>query len=820
MKKFSPVIQSTAQSMIKGFVTIAFVLVFTIGYSQSSTPTSIPSGSFIVNLGITPQTIANGLKPYGMVYDLLANYHVPVSWIINSSKVKDGIDFSYNGTDYKGGSFIILAGFRTSAVNARITYWQGLGVVGVTTNSATTVPLYATLYSAPRWTLDHQNGAIAVNFFNNAGIPSTAYGGSSSSAWPYPSQLTCCDDIFVMPHADPTWATHQHLLDWNLTCKGYIWLGCHAGSALNDMFDNVTPDYSKETNFLVSKTGPASGAGPYSQNSLILWGNHSSGTPPYTYDYPTDPVMQFIGTLDAATQNGSEQVYLPYTTNAGANGGWLATTKVGVSQQIVPHPNRMAPINDPKTLPAILAWGYAFGDENRGKEMMEASHNIANSTGTANVAAQRAFFNFSFQSGLEKTVAPAMNEIPNLVFSGTPYTLTFTLPAGASISNYTILWSSGCGGTFTPNATSQTVQWTPPTVAVPTTCSVSVQITDACGRITFDTHIVTIQQCSLSVTPTVTKPTCFGGADGAISMVISGGSAPFSWSWSRTNPTGGPTTGSGTSITGLIAGTYTVTVTNSAGCSGTFTSQVTQPAQLTATKTIFDANCFGGNGSIDLTVVGGTVPYTYSWADLPGSPDPEDRTGIAAGTYTVTVTDSKGCTASVSAAVGQPISALNLSATQTNVSCYGGSNGAIDLTVTGGTSPYTYNWGSGITTEDRTALIAGTYTVIVTDAKGCTATLSKTIPPPTALSLSSVLTPETCPGNANGAINLIVSGGTPTYTYSWADMPGSPDPEDRTGLTAGTYSVIVTDTNGCSASLSAIITTTNPNPVKPGTITK
>src|SRR6186713_1274688 len=89
---------------------------------------TIPTGSFIINMGVTPQTIGNGLKPYGLIYDLVKNNGVPIKWVINPAKVKDGIDFSHNGIDYRGGTFIIPAPYRTASVNSKITAYQGMGV--------------------------------------------------------------------------------------------------------------------------------------------------------------------------------------------------------------------------------------------------------------------------------------------------------------------------------------------------------------------------------------------------------------------------------------------------------------------------------------------------------------------------------------------------------------------------------------------------------------------------------------------------------------------------------------------------------------------
>jgi len=796
--------------------TLVIFLSGIFGFSQLATAQTgtISAGSFIINMGVVPQTIANGLQPYGLIYDLLSNYQVPIYWSINASKVKDGADFTYNGTVFSGGPFIIDVKYRNSVVNARIAYWQSLGVVGVTTTSSITVPLVDTLFIVPRWTLDHQNGSIAVTFFENAGIPSSAYGGSSSTNWPYPSQLTCCDDIFVMPHADPTWATHSNLYTWNLTCKGAIWLGCHAGSALTDMFDNVTPNYNMQTNFLAEKTGPASGSGPYYQNSLVLYSNHGNGVLPYSYDYSGDRIMQFMGTIDAATQNGSEQCYIPLSS------GWRASTKVGVYDSLQTQQYNY-PNSQLKYRVAIIAYGPGMGDTSRGTVLMEASHNIANSNGTANVAAQRIFFNFSIKSIADKAILPVITGLPSQVYSGVPVPLTFILPPGINVGNYTIQWSSSLGGTFTPNSTQQSVSWVPPAEPGPTSCNIEVVITDACGRKTFNSQ-TTLVSCNLTVTPTITQPTCHGYSNGYIQMNITGGSS-ITWTWTRVSPSGNGS-GSGTLIQNLSAGTYNVTVTAaSSGCVTSFSAVVSQPVALSASTVVTPVSCYGGsNGTITLTVTGGTAPYTYSWTDLSGSNQPQNRTGLPVGTYNVNITDVNGCTVSASGIVTGPSAALTVSGVQTNVSCFGGANGTIALSVSGGTSPYTYNWAdlSGSNQpQNRTGLSIGTYSVTVTDSRGCTAMLSKTITQPLALSLSVTVTQPTCPTTPfNGAITLTVTGGTSPYTYNWADLSGSNQPQNRTGIGPGTYTVLVTDSNGCTATISATLVATSNTPAAPSTI--
>lgn len=208
------------------------------------------------------------------------------------------------------------------------------------------------------------------------------------------------------------------------------------------------------------------------------------------------------------------------------------------------------------------------------------------------------------------------------------------------------------------------------------------------------------------------------------------------------------------------------------------------------------ASCNGGSdGQINLVVTGGSPAYTYLWSNSATTEDLEDLT---AATYTVTVTDQAGCSATATVSVGQP-SALNVTAGSTPASCFGGSNGAASLTITGGASPYNVVWSNNAQGPVVSNLPAGTYGATVTDASGCTKTTQVVIGQPTALNVQSNIASVGCAGGNNGAINITVAGGTSGYSYNWADLPGANNSEDRAGLAAGNYSLTVTDQNNCTA---------------------
>ncbi|MBK7853800.1 MAG: SprB repeat-containing protein [Bacteroidetes bacterium] len=212
-------------------------------------------------------------------------------------------------------------------------------------------------------------------------------------------------------------------------------------------------------------------------------------------------------------------------------------------------------------------------------------------------------------------------------------------------------------------------------------------------------------------------------------------------------------------------------------------------------------SCFGGNNaSVDLTVAGGTPPYSYNWSNGASS---EDINNLAAGTYTVSITDANGCTLTSAATITQPQAALSGNITQTApILCHGGNDASIDLVVTGGTSPYSYNWSNGETTEDLSNIPAGTYNVTITDQNGCTFSASVTITQP-----SGSLTPTIsstgnvgCYGNSTGSVTLTITGGTQPYQFIWNNGATT---QSLSNVAAGSYTVTVTDANGCTNTATA-----------------
>jgi len=268
------------------------------------------------------------------------------------------------------------------------------------------------------------------------------------------------------------------------------------------------------------------------------------------------------------------------------------------------------------------------------------------------------------------------------------------------------------------------------------------------------------------------------------------------------------------------AGTYNANVYVKNSTSGlessaqaiTFTVNAIPSVVVTSSSNV---TCFGSaNGSINITT-SGTGPLSYSWSN--GSSvvsTNEDLSGLTPDSYTVTVTDANSCTATASVTITEP-TALSASITGTNVGCNGASTGSADLIVSGGTpgSGYTYSWSDGTsavaTTEDLINVAAGSYTVTVTDANSCTTTASVTITQPSALIIATTATDVSCTGNLDGTLDATVSGGTTPYTFSWTNGASI---EDQTGVGEGSYTLTVTDANGCSVNSTVIVGVTDNTP--------
>lgn len=318
----------------------------------------------------------------------------------------------------------------------------------------------------------------------------------------------------------------------------------------------------------------------------------------------------------------------------------------------------------------------------------------------------------------------------------------------------------------------------------------------------YDDFVVGGTSLNLSTTPT--DVLCDGDSTGTAMVTSNGGVAPYNYTWSNSATT--------QTISNLLPGTYQVTVVDSIGCSGIDSATVGAPPALASSAVPSDALCNGDStGAIDLTPSGGVGGYTYLWSN---SSTAEDPAGLPAGTYSVVITDSNGCTHNDMATIGEP-TALALAGVVSNVSCNGAGDGAVDLTPSGGTPGYAYTWNTSATTQDISGLSGGTYTVFVADSNGCSTGAIYTVNEPPAISTSIQAGNISCFGANDGIGLLSVSGGTPSYTYAWSN---STTAQNASNLAPGTYTVVVTDSSGCMVNDTVTITEP-PQIASPGTIT-
>jgi hypothetical protein len=337
---------------------------------------------------------------------------------------------------------------------------------------------------------------------------------------------------------------------------------------------------------------------------------------------------------------------------------------------------------------------------------------------------------------------------------------------------FTYQWSNGQTGATATNLNVGTYQ---------------VTVVDArgCRRIA---EVIVPSRASFTLAIAKTDASCANN-NGAASVTVTGGTAPYTYRWSNTRTTA--------SITGLSAGSYTVTVTDASGCSNTATTTVNAAGNLNIALLKTDAACGIANGTVKVSATNGTAPYRYLWST--GATIDSIKL-LGAGTYFVTVTDASGCTAISSATVGQS-SSFMISIDARNIKCNGDSDGQATAMVMGGSAPYTYRWSNSGTVAVLANLTAGSYTVTVTDAAGCSGTQTTQVSQPTLLVVSSAASGSVCSGNTGG-VTSTVSGGTPGYTYLWSNGAATPN---LTNVGAGPYTLTVTDANGCVKTTSSTV---------------
>ncbi|MBK9337281.1 MAG: T9SS type A sorting domain-containing protein [Lewinellaceae bacterium] len=323
------------------------------------------------------------------------------------------------------------------------------------------------------------------------------------------------------------------------------------------------------------------------------------------------------------------------------------------------------------------------------------------------------------------------------------------------------------------------------------------------------TYTVTVtdgEQCTATATATVSQPPALtasaagtpqsanGVADGTATVTPLGGTPVYTYNWS----TGGATQ----TITDLLPGSYTVTVTDANGC--TIVSIATVNAYdctIEADVEAADALCFDANdGTAMVVTTNGLAPFTYDWSTGEST---ASIGNLEPGIYTVVVTDAANCPEAISFTISEP-TLLRANATATNMSGPATADGTATAGPTGGVGPYTYEWSNGETTQTIINLDAGPYTVTATDANGCTAVQTVEVLAGNC-GITTTFIPESvsCNGEANGSATVIINGGTGPFTYAWSSGGSG---QTESGLAAGTYQVTITDANNCDVEDEVTIT--------------
>jgi gliding motility-associated-like protein len=372
-------------------------------------------------------------------------------------------------------------------------------------------------------------------------------------------------------------------------------------------------------------------------------------------------------------------------------------------------------------------------------------------------------------------------------------------PSGGQGAPYTVTWSDNSNGNTFPGLVAG---------------GYSVIVEDAAGCQVDSTFNISESNELFVTLDLATSPSCPGESDGAIEVSISGGAAPYNTSWTAA-PAFNTTD---EDPTGLNANAYNLEVTDDNGCVSNLNVTLNDPATINVLGAVTDIQCFGGNtGAIDVTISGGAGGYVVAWTGPGGyTAGNQDISNLIAGDYTISVTDANLCSTDVVFTVDEATEVI-VDSNVTQISCNGANDGEIELVVSGGTGPYTAAWtgpnGYIATGLSHNTLAPGDYTITVSDALNCQTIVDITIDEPTELVLQTAITPISCNGASDAAIDLTISGGGTTYDVTWTG-PSIVDPtlEDQSNLAAGAYTVEVLDDLGC-------VETTNVNIIEPLVIT-
>ncbi|MBL4658038.1 MAG: SprB repeat-containing protein, partial [Flavobacteriales bacterium] len=410
--------------------------------------------------------------------------------------------------------------------------------------------------------------------------------------------------------------------------------------------------------------------------------------------------------------------------------------------------------------------------------------------------------------------------LPPVVLAVQPLSVTISQPASAVAASITGSANILCFGDSIGTANSDGSGGIPPYTYLwndPAAQTDSNATSLKAG--TFKAYVTDNNGCVDSTTVTITEPAsalvaskvdstdlvCKGVSTGTVEVGAGGGTSPYTYLWND------PSSQTTVIASSLLAGSYTAVVTDFNGCQDSISISILEPLLFTINTTaLVDAHCGQFDGSATVSSAGGTLPHVYLWDD-PSAQTDTVATGLAAGTYKVIFTDALGCRDSLTLVLNDLAGPGINSFTTSTVLCNGDSTGTISVQAGGGNAPLTYLWDDASAQTDSlaTGLPAATYNVTVTDFFGCLTVGGGSVSELTTLSLGTSSTPTSC-GATDGTATVNASGGALSFTYAWNTAPVQTD-SIATGLAGGSYTVVVTDTNGCLDSTNVtVVGLTNP----------
>lgn len=536
---------------------------------------------------------------------------------------------------------------------------------------------------------------------------------------------------------------------------------------------NCTP--ARDTVLLNVDNGPApsevvTGASCGSASDGIIDLSVTSGTSPYTYIWSTGSTAQDIVGLPVGTYTvtitDASGCILAHQVAVGAGAGAMAISSTTVSASCATGADASIDLSvSGGSMPYTYAWNTAATTEDL-SNLTSNTYTVTVTDGggctlSDNIAVGAG--NLSLAITVAQTDAQCANTADGTI--------------GLTVSNGTL-----------PHSYSWSNSGTTASITGLAVGTYTATVTDASGCV--GNAVVAVgQPAPLSATLIGVNATCAGAPLGSISATVMGGTGAYSYAWSNGDTIAAPDS--------LLAGNYFVTFSDANGCTLLDTLEILEPTAVVATATSTDATCPGiADGTAMATAAGGITPYSFGWSN---GDNTAALTNIGGGTYTITVADFNGCIGTATTTVLEP-GTFSLGGSTVNVLCTGDSTASIDLSVAGGTMPYTYVWNTGDLTEDLAGIPAGSYTCGVVDAAGCTDTINIGVTEPANALTMSISTDTTlCIGQSTD-IMASASGGTGSvYTYTWNNGLVGPGPHTVNPSSLTCYIATVADTVGCTA---------------------